>query len=79
MSGIISILTHISIQGGSGYAKNIRFENIAMDNVANPIIIDQNYCDKKKPCGQQVIEHLCTYLLLAYLTGHDQLLITMID
>ncbi|KAI6668905.1 hypothetical protein NL676_003790 [Syzygium grande] len=40
-------------QGGSGYAKNIRFENIAMDNVANPIIIDQNYCDKKKPCGQQ--------------------------
>jgi hypothetical protein len=22
-------------------------------NVKNPIIIDQNYCDKAKPCGEQ--------------------------
>ncbi|CAL5193463.1 unnamed protein product [Lathyrus oleraceus] len=37
--------------GGSGSASNIKFQNIEMDNVANPIIIDQNYCDKKKkPC-----------------------------
>lgn len=31
--------------GGSGYATNITFQNIQMDNVTNPIIIDQNYCD----------------------------------
>ncbi|KAK3408281.1 hypothetical protein EUGRSUZ_J00557 [Eucalyptus grandis] len=40
-------------QGGSGYASNIRFENLAMDNVTNPIIIDQNYCDQEKPCPPQ--------------------------
>ncbi|EMS53068.1 Polygalacturonase [Triticum urartu] len=37
-------------QGGSGYAKGITFQNMIMDNVQNPIIIDQNYCDSAKPC-----------------------------
>ncbi|KAK7336567.1 hypothetical protein VNO77_17112 [Canavalia gladiata] len=38
-------------QGGSGSASNIQFQNIEMENVTNPIIINQNYCDKKKrPC-----------------------------
>ncbi|XP_022734576.1 polygalacturonase QRT2-like [Durio zibethinus] len=41
-------------QGGSGYAKNIKFQNIVMHNVSNPIIIDQNYCDRQKPCSKQV-------------------------
>ncbi|KAL4312289.1 hypothetical protein GQ457_01G052280 [Hibiscus cannabinus] len=41
-------------QGGSGYARNIKFQNIVMNNVSNPIIIDQNYCDQQKPCGKQV-------------------------
>ncbi|XP_031396109.1 polygalacturonase-like isoform X2 [Punica granatum] len=40
-------------QGGSGKARNIRFQNIVMQNVTNPIIIDQNYCDQDKPCKQQ--------------------------
>ncbi|KAL6636722.1 hypothetical protein ACP70R_024294 [Stipagrostis hirtigluma subsp. patula] len=40
-------------QGGSGYAKDITFQNMIMDNVKNPIIIDQNYCDKAKPCKEQ--------------------------
>ncbi|XP_021280675.1 polygalacturonase [Herrania umbratica] len=40
-------------QGGSGYAKNIKFQNIVMNNVSNPIIIDQNYCDQRKPCSKQ--------------------------
>ncbi|KAF5197451.1 polygalacturonase, partial [Thalictrum thalictroides] len=40
-------------QGGSGSATNIIFQNIVMDNVTNPIIIDQNYCDQDGPCKQQ--------------------------
>ncbi|XAR63450.1 Polygalacturonase [Bertholletia excelsa] len=40
-------------QGGSGYAKDIVFQNIAMTNVKNPIIVDQNYCDQNKPCNTQ--------------------------
>ncbi|GLT96043.1 hypothetical protein SLE2022_136920 [Rubroshorea leprosula] len=40
-------------QGGSGSAINIKFQNIEMNNVINPIIIDQNYCDQNEPCKQQ--------------------------
>uniref|UniRef100_A0A0D9WWQ7 endo-polygalacturonase n=1 Tax=Leersia perrieri TaxID=77586 RepID=A0A0D9WWQ7_9ORYZ len=40
-------------QGGRGHAKNIVFQNMVMDNVWNPIIIDQNYCDSATPCKQQ--------------------------
>ncbi|XP_022766693.1 polygalacturonase-like [Durio zibethinus] len=40
-------------QGGSGSANNIRFVNVEMNNVTNPIIIDQNYCDQDEPCKEQ--------------------------
>ncbi|PON34761.1 Glycoside hydrolase [Parasponia andersonii] len=40
-------------QGGSGTASNIRFQDIEMHNVHNPIIIDQNYCDRKKAWKEQ--------------------------
>ncbi|XP_058750100.1 polygalacturonase-like [Vicia villosa] len=40
-------------QGGSGYARNIKFMDIEMQNVTNPIIIDQSYCDQTKPCKEQ--------------------------
>ncbi|KAM6570409.1 hypothetical protein CsatB_018394 [Cannabis sativa] len=43
-----------TVQGGSGSASNIRFKNIQMNNVENPIVIEQNYCDQsKKLCKQQ--------------------------
>ncbi|KAG2534413.1 polygalacturonase-like [Panicum virgatum] len=40
-------------QGGSGYARDITFQNMIMGSVKNPIIIDQNYCDNAKPCREQ--------------------------
>ncbi|KAM7512336.1 hypothetical protein LguiB_011211 [Lonicera macranthoides] len=46
-----------SWQGGSGYAKNIKFQNITMQNVFNPLIIDQIYCDSKFPCPEQVSDN----------------------
>lgn len=52
---IMFICLKISIeQGGSGTASNIKFQNIYMFNVSNPIIIDQNYCDQEEPCKEQV-------------------------
>ncbi|KAK0595723.1 hypothetical protein LWI29_009354 [Acer saccharum] len=42
-------------QGGSGFATNIMFQNISMDNVSNPIIIDQYYCDSLVPCENQTL------------------------
>ncbi|KAI9160335.1 hypothetical protein LWI28_007181 [Acer negundo] len=42
-------------QGGSGFATDITFQNILMDNVSNPIIIDQYYCDSLVPCANQTL------------------------
>ncbi|KAJ6752483.1 hypothetical protein OIU85_002857 [Salix viminalis] len=40
-------------QGGNGYVRGVRFENVRMENVDNPIIIDQFYCDSPKSCQNQ--------------------------
>ncbi|KAK7335979.1 hypothetical protein VNO80_28153 [Phaseolus coccineus] len=40
-------------QGGSGFASKITFQNILMENVSNPIVIDQYYCDSQHPCENQ--------------------------
>ena len=42
-------------QGGSGYARDITFQNMIMGSVKNPIIIDQNYCNSDTPCKTQVL------------------------
>ncbi|KAM7256458.1 hypothetical protein ACFE04_012199 [Oxalis oulophora] len=42
-------------QGGSGFAANVRFQNILMDNVSNPVIVDQYYCDSWTPCANQTL------------------------
>ncbi|KAG9133746.1 hypothetical protein Leryth_018447 [Lithospermum erythrorhizon] len=53
LSGTTNGVRIKTYQGGSGSASNIKFQNINMRNVQNPIIVDQNYCDQDKPCKQQ--------------------------
>ncbi|KAI4356734.1 hypothetical protein L6164_000729 [Bauhinia variegata] len=36
-----------------GFVKNILFQNLIMNNVENPIIIDQNYCPNNQGCPNQ--------------------------
>ncbi|XP_057967154.1 probable polygalacturonase At1g80170 [Malania oleifera] len=40
-------------QGGQGYASHIIFQNVLMENVSRPIIINQYYCDSRLPCANQ--------------------------
>ncbi|XP_028754394.1 probable polygalacturonase At1g80170 [Neltuma alba] len=40
-------------QGGSGYVRGVRFQNVRMEDVSNPIIIDQFYCDSPTTCQTQ--------------------------
>ena len=37
-----------------GFATKVYFQHIIMDNVKNPIIIDQNYCPHEEDCPGQV-------------------------
>ncbi|XVF76922.1 hypothetical protein PTKIN_Ptkin13bG0306300 [Pterospermum kingtungense] len=38
----------------NGFARNIIFQHIVMNNVQNPIVIDQNYCPGNKNCPDKV-------------------------
>ncbi|KAF8011663.1 hypothetical protein BT93_J2062 [Corymbia citriodora subsp. variegata] len=40
-------------QGGGGSVTNVIFQDVWMENVAHPIIIDQYYCDSFQPCPNQ--------------------------
>ncbi|WVZ06766.1 hypothetical protein V8G54_020112 [Vigna mungo] len=37
----------------NGFVRNVLFQNIVMDKVKNPIIIDQNYCPNNQGCPGQ--------------------------
>lgn len=41
-------------QGGGGFVSKVTFQNLLMENVRNPIIIDQYYCDSRMLCPNQV-------------------------
>ncbi|KAF3673493.1 Eukaryotic translation initiation factor 3 subunit H [Capsicum annuum] len=56
-------------QGGSGYVRTVRFQNVQMDDVSNPIIIDQFYCDSQKPCQNQTSAVEISEVLYRNVTG----------
>ena len=43
--------------------------NVEMNNVKNPIIIDQNYCDRKKPCSEKSSAVQVSDVLYRNITG----------
>ncbi|GFY88273.1 pectin lyase-like superfamily protein [Actinidia rufa] len=43
-------------QGGSGYVSSVRYQNVRMEDVSNPIIIDQFYCDSLVTCKKPAVE-----------------------
>ncbi|CAI9100147.1 OLC1v1037087C1 [Oldenlandia corymbosa var. corymbosa] len=68
-------------QVGKGYVRHVIFENLRFNNVKNPIIIDQNYCDHAGACPELVNTKislkefyfaqfdLCVYLILILLNS----------
>ncbi|KAK8625530.1 hypothetical protein V6N13_090398 [Hibiscus sabdariffa] len=56
-------------QGGSGYVRGVRFENVRMENVSNPIIIDQFYCDSPKSCQNQTSAVEISQIMYRNITG----------
>ncbi|XP_057967156.1 probable polygalacturonase At1g80170 isoform X2 [Malania oleifera] len=56
-------------QGGQGYASNIIFQNVFMENVSRPIIIDQYYCDSSLPCANQTAAVKLSDILFKNITG----------
>ncbi|KAI3464320.1 hypothetical protein Pfo_020983 [Paulownia fortunei] len=55
-------------QGGSGYVRYIRYQNVRMDDVSNPIIIDQFYCDPP-PCQNQTSAVEISQIMYQNITG----------
>ncbi|XP_060180182.1 probable polygalacturonase At1g80170 [Lycium barbarum] len=56
-------------QGGAGYVRAVRFQNVQMEDVSNPIIIDQFYCDSQKPCQNQTSAVEISGVLYRNVTG----------
>ncbi|XP_031500612.1 probable polygalacturonase At1g80170 [Nymphaea colorata] len=56
-------------QGGSGYLRGVRFQNVRMNNVSNPIIIDQFYCDSPTPCANQTSAVSVTEVMYINISG----------
>ncbi|XP_059633710.1 probable polygalacturonase At1g80170 [Cornus florida] len=56
-------------QGGSGYVKAIRYQNVRMEDVSNPIIIDQFYCDSPSNCQNQTSAVEISQIMYRNITG----------
>ncbi|KAH6775123.1 Pectin lyase-like superfamily protein [Perilla frutescens var. hirtella] len=64
-------------QGGSGYVREVRYQNVRMENVSNPIIIDQFYCDSPKTCQNQTSAVEISGIMFKNITGTSRTRIAM--
>ncbi|CAA6661214.1 unnamed protein product [Spirodela intermedia] len=55
--------------GGSGYVRAVRFQNVRMIDVQNPIIIDQFYCDSPTSCRNQTSAVKVSQVLYRNISG----------
>ncbi|XP_024008854.1 probable polygalacturonase At1g80170 [Eutrema salsugineum] len=56
-------------QGGSGYVQGVRFTNVQMQDVSNPILIDQFYCDNPTSCQNQTSAVKISQIMYRNITG----------
>ncbi|CAN6976352.1 unnamed protein product [Brassica rapa subsp. trilocularis] len=56
-------------QGGSGYVQDVRFTNVEMQDVSNPILIDQFYCDNPTSCQNQTSAVKISKIMYRNITG----------
>ncbi|KAK2977498.1 hypothetical protein RJ640_016126 [Escallonia rubra] len=56
-------------QGGSGYVRAVRFQNVRMEDVSNPIIIDQFYCDSPTSCQNQTSAVAISQIMYQNISG----------
>ncbi|GFZ00073.1 pectin lyase-like superfamily protein [Actinidia rufa] len=56
-------------QGGSGSVQAIRYQNVRMENVSYPIIIDQFYCDSPTTCQNQTSAVEISQILYRNISG----------
>ncbi|CAA2944437.1 probable polygalacturonase At1g80170 [Olea europaea subsp. europaea] len=56
-------------QGGSGYVRAVRYQNVMMQDVSNPIIIDQFYCDSPSACQNQTSAVAISQIMYRNISG----------
>ncbi|XP_058193135.1 probable polygalacturonase At1g80170 isoform X3 [Rhododendron vialii] len=64
-------------QGGSGYVHSVRYQNVRMENVSYPIIIDQFYCDSPTTCQNQTSALEISKILYRNISGTSKTEIAM--
>ncbi|EPS67804.1 hypothetical protein M569_06969 [Genlisea aurea] len=56
-------------KGGSGFVRSVRYQRVTMENVSNPIIIDQFYCDSPTACQNQTSAVEISRIMFQDITG----------
>jgi galacturan 1,4-alpha-galacturonidase len=56
-------------QGGSGYVRDVRFQDVRVEDVDHPIVIDQFYCDARAPCANRTSAVRVSGVVFRRITG----------